>query len=146
MTKTPTLVPTQTKINPTKVVDEAIKIAVDLLVPGRGMGESNWFQKNWRAVEQSAERTSREMDIRRELRNWDEQVPQFHHEMIVRYVAGVLASSLVNGFYSALVPRKSTRRESPPELVELLVNSVVGVAVSVGIRTIFEELHRHKKN
>ena len=37
---------------------------------------------------------SKELDIRQELRNWDREFPFFHHELIVRYAAGFLASAV----------------------------------------------------
>jgi hypothetical protein len=37
---------------------------------------------------------SKELDIRGELRNWDSEFPFFHHELIVRYAAGFLASAV----------------------------------------------------
>lgn len=37
---------------------------------------------------------SKELDIRGELRNWDREFPFFHHELIVRYAAGFLASAV----------------------------------------------------
>mmetsp|Transcript_26789 Transcript_26789/g.39632 ORF Transcript_26789/g.39632 Transcript_26789/m.39632 type:complete len:114 (-) Transcript_26789:155-496(-) len=92
------------KVNPTQIVDRLIKFAVDAIVPGRGMGEQNWFMQNWRAVEQSAEKSSREFDIRADLRRWDEQFPELHHELIVRIFAGFLASSVVTAIYDTFRP------------------------------------------
>jgi len=87
------------QVEPAKVVDKAIKIFLDVVTPGRGAGESNWLIKGWRTMEQSADRTSREMDIRSDLRNWDKEYPMIHHELLVRYICGALASGLVMGIY-----------------------------------------------
>ena len=59
------------------------------------MGDSNWFTKTIKGFEQSAERAQREAEMRRDLRDWDKEFPMMHHELIVRYAAGFLASSLV---------------------------------------------------
>ena len=63
-------------------------------MPGRGAGESNWFWRNVRSLERSNDRISKELDIRAELRIWDGEFPYFHHEMIVRYAAGFVASAV----------------------------------------------------
>lgn len=47
-----------------------------------------------RHIEQHAERTQRELDIRSNLREWDNEFPYAHHELIIRYAAGILASNL----------------------------------------------------
>jgi hypothetical protein len=93
------------KVNPTKVVDKLIDIAVTVIVPGRGAGENSWLMKNWRSIESSAEKASREMDIRSDLRRWDQQHPELHHELIVRYLAGVTASALVTAIFDLFRPR-----------------------------------------
>lgn len=91
-------------------MDKLIQIAVELIVPGRGAGESNWMMKNWRAFEQGTEKSQREMEIRNNLRKWDQQVPEFHHELMVRYLSGVVASSIVSGIYSMFRPSRHVRR------------------------------------
>lgn len=58
--------------------------------------------RGWRSLEQSAERKSRELEIRSDLRQWDEQYPEFHHELLVRYAAGFLASALVSTVVHAI--------------------------------------------
>ena len=98
------------QIQPAVVVDKLVHFAVDIIVPGRGMGESNWFMKNWRSLEQSTEKASREMDIRADLRRWDQQFPELHHELIVRYVAGILASALVTAIFDMFRPTHRQRR------------------------------------
>jgi hypothetical protein len=98
------------QIKPAVVVDKLIALAVDVIVPGRGAGESNWVMKNWRSLEQGAEKSTREMDIRADLRKWDEQFPEFHHELIVRYMASALASTLVSTVFDLVRPRNSSRR------------------------------------
>eukprot|EP00985_Skeletonema_marinoi_P019178 scaffold10899_cov108-Skeletonema_marinoi.AAC.1 len=60
----------------------------------KGAGESNWFWRNLRSLERDSDRISKELDIRGELRNWDSEFPFFHHELIVRYAAGFLASAV----------------------------------------------------
>lgn len=52
------------------------------------------FWRNLRSLERDSDRISKELDIRAELRNWDREFPFFHHEMIVRYAAGFLASAV----------------------------------------------------
>lgn len=80
------------KIKPASVVDKIVEAIVDTIVPGRGLGESNWFWRHVRSLERDGDRLSKEIDIRQELRNWDREFPYFHHELIVRYIAGCLAS------------------------------------------------------
>ena len=46
-----------------------------------------------RNLEQRAQRSQRELDIRSNLRQWDREFPYFHHELIIRYAAGILASN-----------------------------------------------------
>jgi hypothetical protein len=61
------------------------------------------FQRGIRTLEQTAARTSREFDIRQQLREWDKSYPEIHHEMIVRWVGGALASLLATTLWNALV-------------------------------------------
>jgi len=82
------------KIKPAVIVDKLIEALVDVIVPGKGAGESNWFWRNLRSLERDSDRISKELDIRQELRNWDREFPFFHHELIVRYAAGFLASAV----------------------------------------------------
>lgn len=72
----------------------------------------NRWQRGWRQIEQTAERTSREMDIRTELRNWDTQYPEIHHELIVRWVSGAVVSLVITSIYTSIMrpSRSSSRR------------------------------------
>ena len=81
------------KIKPAIVVDKIIEAVVDVVVPGRGAGESTWFWRHLRSLERDGDRLSKELDIRVDLRNWDAEFPYLHHELIVRYVAGFIASA-----------------------------------------------------
>lgn len=69
------------------------------------------LMKGWRTLEQSAERTSRELDIRADLRRWDDSYPEIHHELIVRWLAGATVSWAVTSMYNSLVrPKPRSRR------------------------------------
>ena len=64
-----------------------------------------------RALERSSERTAREMDIRADLRRWDQQNPEIHHELIVRWLCGAAASIIITSIYEAIRrPNRSERR------------------------------------
>jgi hypothetical protein len=78
---------------------------LDIVTPGRGAGENNIFMKGWRAVEQGFDRTDREIEIRNDLRRWDNQFPEIHHELIVRWLSGAVVSMAVTSFYNAMKPR-----------------------------------------
>ena len=80
------------KVNPTEIVDKVIDVILKTVTPGKGMGESSWWMKGIRHIEQTTERANNELTIRSNLRQWDEDWPMFHHEVIVRYAAGFLAS------------------------------------------------------
>ncbi len=54
----------------------------------------NRFWRNIRSLERDSDKISKELDIRAELRNWDREFPYFHHELIIRYFAGFLASAM----------------------------------------------------
>ena len=66
--------------------------------------------KSWRSIEQKAERTSKELDIRSELRNWDEQFPMLHHELIIRYLSGACASYISSIAYDWIMANFGNRR------------------------------------
>jgi len=83
---------------------------LDLVTPGRGAGESNWWMRGVRAVEQNMDRTSREMDIRSELRSWDRDYPEIHHELIVRWVSGAVVSLFAVMIYDGLKPSSGKGR------------------------------------
>jgi len=98
------------KVKPAAIVDKIVEIALDILVPGKGAGESNWWNRGWRMIEQQADRTSKELDIRSDLRRWDEEFPYFHHELVVRYVAGFFASTVVMTIYNELRGGRNRKR------------------------------------
>jgi hypothetical protein len=90
------------EVKPGAIVDRLIRFWLDVVTPGRGAGEGDWFQRTFRHLEQTGERASRELDIRRDLRRWDQEHPEIHHEMIVRYVCGALVSIVVTSMYNSL--------------------------------------------
>ncbi len=45
------------KIKPAVIVDKLIEAVVDVLVPGKGAGESNWFWRNLRSLERDSDRS-----------------------------------------------------------------------------------------
>mmetsp|Transcript_30867 Transcript_30867/g.55934 ORF Transcript_30867/g.55934 Transcript_30867/m.55934 type:complete len:117 (+) Transcript_30867:90-440(+) len=98
------------KIKPAVIVDTIVEAVIDVLVPGRGAGESNWFWRNVRSFERDSDRISKELDMRAELRNWDREFPFFHHELIVRYFAGFVASAVAVTAWSQLRSLFSKRR------------------------------------
>ena len=42
------------------------------------------------------------MDIRADLRKWDNEFPEIHHELIVRWVAGAAVSLVVTSIYNSI--------------------------------------------
>lgn len=94
-----------TQVKPATIVDKIIEFWLDLMTPGRGTGGSSRFWGVVRTLESSGDRLNREMDLRSNLRTWDREHPQIHHELIVRYLCGafvsVVATSLYNGFRRA---------------------------------------------
>lgn len=58
--------------------------------------------REWRNLEQSSVKYQREMDIRSQLRQWDEDFPWMHHELIVRYIAGLVVSGVVVSLYQSI--------------------------------------------
>lgn len=97
------------QVKPAAIVDKLVEIAIDFLLPGKGAGESNWWNRGWRMIEQQADRTSKELDIRSDLRRWDDEFPFFHHELVVRYISGFLASTVVMTIYNELRGRSRKR-------------------------------------
>jgi hypothetical protein len=89
-------------VKPALIVDKIIAFWVDLCTPGRGAGERTWWMHGIRSIEQQTERTSREIDIRSSLRQWDRDYPQIHHELIVRYICGAVISVGCTSFYNAI--------------------------------------------
>ncbi len=62
-------------------------------------------------MEQKVERTQREIDIRAELRRWDDEYPYLHHELLVRYAAGFLISTIVTIIYDSIRGRNNTNNK-----------------------------------
>ncbi|KAL7580548.1 hypothetical protein ACA910_003675 [Epithemia clementina (nom. ined.)] len=89
------------EMNPTKIVDQMIAFWLDLVTPGRGAGESQWWMRAVRDFEQTTERTRREMDVRTDLRQWDNDHPELHHELLVRYFCGAMVSVVATSFYQS---------------------------------------------
>ena len=72
----------------------------------------NRWMRGLRSLEQSTERTSREIEIRGDLRNWDRDHPEIHHELIVRYLAGAAVSVVATSLYGSLTRRsRSNHRD-----------------------------------
>eukprot|EP00934_Nitzschia_sp_Nitz4_P003720 Nitzschia sp. Nitz4//scaffold30_size153850//65137//65568//NITZ4_002775-RA/size153850-exonerate_est2genome-gene-0.20-mRNA-2//-1//CDS//3329547253//3710//frame0 len=67
------------------------------------------MMKGFRTLERGAERTQREMDIRSDLRRWDNDFPELHHELLVRWIAGAVVSVAVTSVYNALKPQPAAR-------------------------------------
>jgi hypothetical protein len=59
--------------------------------------------RQYRNLEQSSEKYQRELDIRSQLRHWDEEIPWMHHELIVRYIAGLIVSGFAVSMYQSIV-------------------------------------------
>lgn len=97
------------EIQPAVIVDKVIDFWMDLVTPGRGAGQRDWWQRMGRQLEQTVNRTQREMEIRRDLRQWDNEHPQIHHELIVRWVCGAVVSVAATNLYNSLVRRHSRR-------------------------------------
>jgi hypothetical protein len=93
------------KVKPAQIVDQIIDFWLDVTVPGRGTGENNLIMRGVRSVQQGAERTQAELDIRSSLNKWDNDFPEIHHELIVRWGCGLLASVFVSSLYQALKPQ-----------------------------------------
>lgn len=101
------------QIKPATIVDKLIAFYVDLCTPGRGAGQRNWWMQGIRTLEQQTERTSREIDIRSSLRQWDREHPQIHHELIFRYVCGALVSVCCTSLYNGLKRANYARGYDP---------------------------------
>jgi len=93
-------------VRPAEIVDRIIAFAVDVLTPGGGVGESNWWMKGLRNVQRGSQRIEKEMEIRSSLAQWDEEFPFIHHELIVRYAAGFLASTIALTIYDLFRAQK----------------------------------------
>lgn len=62
-----------------------------------------------RSAQRGSQRIEKEMELRSHLSQWDEQFPYMHHEMIIRYAAGFLASTLALTIYDLLRTNKKGR-------------------------------------
>jgi hypothetical protein len=91
------------QVKPAAIVDKLIDFWLTLVIPGRGAGERTWWMQGLRSLEQQSERTAREIDVRAELRRWDREYPQIHHELIVRWVCGAAVSLLCTTLYNGIV-------------------------------------------
>jgi hypothetical protein len=103
---------TVNKIKPAQIVDYCINLFLNLTIPGRGAGENHWLMRGVRTVQQSAERTNREMDIRLQLRQWDHDFPEIHHELIVRWLFGAVVSLGITAIYQGLKPQARQNRKN----------------------------------
>jgi len=74
-------------------------------------GDDDRFNRTVRALEQSSERMQREMEIRSDLRRWDNDYPELHHELIVRWVAGAIVSVAISSLYNSLKPQPPRYRK-----------------------------------
>lgn len=62
-----------------------------------------------RSAQRGSQKIEKEMELRSHLSQWDEQFPYMHHEMIIRYAAGFLASTLALTIYDLLRSNKKGR-------------------------------------
>lgn len=100
----------QMKVKPGEIVDKAIEIFLDLVVPGRGASDGKWWLSPLRQIEEGADRANRELDIRSNLRRWDHDYPEIHHELLVRWIAGFAVSFCVTSIYNGLKPQRPKDR------------------------------------
>lgn len=68
--------------------------------------------RNWRSIEMHTEKSQREFDIRQGLREWDEEFPYVHHELIIRYAAGLIAHTAVCAICDWINQRSQSRKRS----------------------------------
>lgn len=47
-----------------------------------------------RNAQRGTQRIEKEMELRSHLAQWDDEFPFMHHELIVRYIAGFVASTV----------------------------------------------------
>mmetsp|Transcript_17849 Transcript_17849/g.32311 ORF Transcript_17849/g.32311 Transcript_17849/m.32311 type:complete len:119 (-) Transcript_17849:93-449(-) len=90
------------KIRPAQVIDKLIEIFLDVIIPGKGISERTWFERTLRSAEQHSERSYKEMEIRSDLRTWDQDYPTLHHELIVRYAVSTIASAVVVSIFNRI--------------------------------------------
>jgi hypothetical protein len=63
-----------------------------------------------RSAQRGSQRIEKEMEIRSNLAQWDEEFPFMHHELVVRYIAGFLASTVALTLYDLIRSEKKSRR------------------------------------
>lgn len=97
------------QIRPAEVVDKIVAFAIDIMTPGGGVGESTWWMRGFRNAQRGSQRIEKEMEFRSNLAQWDEEFPFMHHELIVRYVAGFMASTVALTVYDLLRSNKKGR-------------------------------------
>lgn len=51
-----------------------------------------------RTVQISTERTQKELDIRTNLRSWDNQFPEIHHELVIIHIANMYYPMIASFF------------------------------------------------
>lgn len=74
------------------------------------MGGSSWWMRGLRGIQRSSQRIERELEIRSHLAQWDDEFPFMHHELIVRYAAGLLASAAALTIYDLFRGTDKRRR------------------------------------
>lgn len=84
------------KVRPARVVDTIIEFVHDIFMPGRGTGG---FMKRM-------EKSAVGIVVRNELKLWDEAYPFVHHELLIRWCTGLLASSVAMCTYNFLRGRR----------------------------------------
>jgi len=97
------------KVRPAEIVDRIIAFTIDIITPGGGLGES-WWMRGLRNVQRGSQRIEKEMEIRSNLAQWDEEFPFMHHELILRYAAGFLASTIALTIYDLFRGVQKSRR------------------------------------
>lgn len=97
-------------MRPSEVVDKIIHFFVDIITPGRGTGTSSWWMRGIRSVQRSSQRIEKELEIRSHLAQWDDEFPFMHHELIIRYGAGLLASAAAIAVYDLFRSSGRSRR------------------------------------
>jgi hypothetical protein len=65
--------------------------------------------RGFRNAQRGSQRIEKEMEFRSNLAQWDEEFPFMHHELIVRYVAGFMASTVALTVYDLLRSNKKGR-------------------------------------
>jgi hypothetical protein len=68
------------------------------------------WQRGLRNVQRGSQRIEKEMEIRSNLAQWDEEFPFMHHELILRYAAGFAASTVALTIYDMIRGDQKSRR------------------------------------